>query len=211
MENLILQANLREKTGGASAKQLRKQGLTPAVIYGHDEQKSVSVNYHDFDMLIHTMHSEHAMIKLKLDKDEFDVLVKDVQRDSVTHNIIHIDFLVVSLDEVVKVDVQVEIHGEAEGVKNQGGVLELLKREIQVECQAAKIPDSIVIDVEPLNVHDVVHVKELPPIEGLKYLDDPETVIVTVAPPTVHVETTETEGEEEVVEPEVIGEKKTEE
>jgi len=171
MENLILQSELREKTGGTSARQLRRQGLTPAIIYGHGEQKSISVNYHDFEMLVHTMHSEHAVIKLKLADQEFDVLVKNVQRDSVTHNIIHIDFLVVNLDEIVKVDVQIEVIGEAEGVKNQGGVLELLKRETTVECEAGKIPEAIVVDVTALNVHDVIHVKELPEIDGVKYLD----------------------------------------
>ena len=95
MEELILKAEKREAVGGLTAKKLRKQGLTPAIIYGHGESRNVSVNYHDFEMLMHTMHSEHALVKLKIDTDELHVLVKDCQRDVVTHNVIHIDFLVV--------------------------------------------------------------------------------------------------------------------
>ena len=210
MEDLILQAKTRESVGGLTAKRLRRQGLTPGIVYGHNESINVIVNYHEFDMLTHVMHSEHAVIKLKIDKKNFDVLVKEVQRDCVTHNIIHIDFLVINLDEVVKIEVQLEAQGIPEGVKNHGGVLELLRRDVTVECKAGQIPESIKIDVTALNIHDVVHIKELPEIDGVTYIGDPETTLITIAPPTVHEEAA-TEEETEAAEPEVIGEKKTEE
>ncbi len=210
MEDLILQAKTRESVGGLTAKRLRRQGLTPGIVYGHNESINVIVNYHEFDMLTHVMHSEHAVIKLKIDKKNFDVLVKEVQRDCVTHNIIHIDFLVINLDEVVKIEVQLETQGIPEGVKNHGGVLELLRRDVTVECKAGQIPESIKIDVTALNIHDVVHIKELPEIDGVTYIGDPETTLITIAPPTVHEEAA-TEEETEAAEPEVIGEKKTEE
>ena len=210
MEDLILQAKTRESVGGLTAKRLRRQGLTPGIVYGHNESINVTVNYHEFDMLTHVMHSEHAVIKLKIDGKDFDVLVKEVQRNCVTHNIIHIDFLVINLDEIVKIEVQLEAQGIAEGVKNHGGVLELLRRDVTVECKAGQIPESIKIDVTELNIHDVVHIKELPEIDGVTYIGDPETTLITVAPPTVHEEV-ETEEETEAAEPEVIGEKKTEE
>ncbi|RLD12420.1 MAG: 50S ribosomal protein L25 [Chlamydiae bacterium] len=212
MEDLILQAKTRESTGGLTARRLRRQGLTPAVVYGHNELKSICVNYHEFEMLTHVMHSEHAVIKLKIDGKEFDVLTKDVQRNCVTHNISHIDFLVINLDEIVKIEVQLETQGEAEGVKNHGGVLELLRRDVTVECKAGSIPEAIKIDVTALNIHDVIHIKELPEIDGVTYIGDPETTLITVAPPTVHEEEVEaTEEEAETAEPEVIGEKKEEE
>jgi len=210
MEDLILQAKTRESVGGLTAKRLRRQGLTPGIVYGHNESINVIVNYHEFDMLTHVMHSEHAVIKLKIDKKNFDVLVKEVQRDCVTHNIIHIDFLVINLDEVVKIEVQLEAQGIPEGVKNHGGVLELLRRDVTVECKAGQIPESIKIDVTALNIHDVVHIKELPEFDGVTYIGDPETTLITIAPPTVHEEAA-TEEETEAAEPEVIGEKKTEE
>ena len=211
MEDLILQAKARESVGGLTAKRLRRQGLTPGIVYGHNESINIIVNYHEFDMLTHVMHSEHAVIKLKIDGKDFDVLVKEVQRDCVTHNIIHIDFLVINLDEVVKIEVQLEPHGIAEGVKNHGAVLELLRRDVTVECKAGSIPESIKIDVTALNIHDVVHIKELPEIDGVTYIGDPETTLITIAPPTVHEEEEKTEEGEEAAEPEVIGEKKTEE
>jgi large subunit ribosomal protein L25 len=213
MEDLILQAEIRESTGGLTARRLRRQGLTPAVLYGHNESKKISVNYHDFNMLTHTMHSEHAVIKLKIEGQDFDVLTKEVQRNCVTHKIIHIDFLVVNLDEVVKIEVQLEAQGIPEGVKNHSGVLELLRRDVAVECKAGIIPESIKIDVAALNIHDVIHLKDLPEIDGVIYVGDPETTLITIAPPTVHEEeevVTE-EEEEEAEEPEVIGEKKVEE
>jgi len=210
MEDLILQAKTRESVGGLTAKRLRRQGLTPGIVYGHNESINITVNYHEFDMLTHVMHSEHAVIKLKIDGKDFDVLVKEVQRNCVTHNIIHIDFLVINLDEIVKIEVQLEAQGIAEGVKNHGGVLELLRRDVTVECKAGQIPESIKIDVTALNIHDVVHIKELPEIDGVIYIGDPETTLITVAPPTIHEEVVD-EEETEDAEPEVIGEKKTEE
>ena len=212
MEDLILQAETRESTGGLTARRLRRQGLTPGIVYGHNELKNVSVNYHDFNMLTHVMHSEHAVIKLKIAEQEFDVLIKEVQRNCVTHNITHIDFLVVNLDEVVKIEVQLEPLGIAEGVKNHSGVLELLRRDVAVECKAGIIPESIKIDVTALNIHDVIHIKELPEIEGVVYVGDPETTLITIAPPTVHEEEeVATDEDAEAAEPEVIGEKKAEE
>ena len=212
MEDLILQAETRESTGGSTAKRLRRQGLTPAIVYGHNELKNISVNYHDFNMLTHVMHSEHAVIKLKIAEQEFDVLIKEVQRNCVTHNITHIDFLVINLDEIVKIEVQLEAIGIPEGVKNHSGVLELLRRDVAVECKAGIIPESIKIDVAALNIHDVIHIKELPEIEGVVYVGDPETTLITIAPPTVHEEeVVETDEDDEAAEPEVIGEKKAEE
>ena len=212
MEDLTLQAETRESTGGLTARRLRRQGLTPAIVYGHDELKNISVNYHDFNMLTHVMHSEHAVIKLKIDEQDFDVLIKEVQRNCVTHKITHIDFLVVNLDEIVKIEVQLEPIGIPEGVKNHSAVLELLRRDVAVECKAGVIPESIKIDVTALNIHDVVHIKELPEIDGVIYVGDPETTLITIAPPTVHEEeVAETDEDAESAEPEVIGEKKAEE
>jgi len=210
MEDLILKAEMREEVGGLTARRLRRQGLTPARVYGHNESKNVIVNYHEFDMLTHVMHSEHAVIKLDIAGKDFDVLVKEVQRDCVTHNIIHIDFLVINLDEIVKIEVQLEAVGIPDGVKNHSGVLELIRRDVTVECKAGIIPESIKIDVTELGLHDVIHIKELPEIDGVVYVGSPETTLITVAPPTVHEETTTEDGEASA-EPEVIGEKKAEE
>ena len=211
MEDLILKAEKREDVGGLTARRMRRQGLTPGIVYGHNESINVSVNYHEFEMLTHVMHSEHAVIKLNIAGKDFDVLIKEVQRNCVTHNIIHIDFLVINLDEIVKIEVQLEPIGLAEGVKNHGGVLELLRRDVAVECKAGIIPESIKIDVVELGIHDVIHIKDLPVIEGVIYVDDPETTLITIAPPTIHEEEPTDEEVVESSEPEVIGEKKPEE
>ncbi len=211
MEKLVLQAESRTATGGASGRRLRRKGLIPANVYGHGQSRNVFINFHDFNMLLHAMHSEHAVVKFEVDGEGFDVLIKDVQRDKVTHDIIHIDFLVVDLDEIVRISVQIEVWGEADGVKNQAGVLELLRRDIQVECKARDIPEALRVDVSAMGIHDVVHISELPEIAGVTYCGDPGTALLTVAPPTVREEevapTEEVAEAAEAEEPEVVGAK----
>ncbi len=211
MENLLIESKIREEHGSANTRRLRRAGFIPGNIYGHGVSYNVSVNSHDFEMLRHKMHSEHAMIKIKVEEKELDVLIKDVQRDQVAHNVIHLDFLVVDLDEVVRISVQVETTGEADGVKNHAGVLELIRREVEVECKANDIPSAISVDVSPLGIHDVIRIEDLPDISGITYCDDPKLTVITIAPPTVHAEEVKEEVEEEEgAEPEVIGEKEKE-
>ncbi|MCX7848337.1 MAG: 50S ribosomal protein L25 [bacterium] len=188
MEELVIQATNRPQTGSAECRRLRRRGLLPGTIYGHGTLRNITLNAHDFNQLLHRLHAEHAVVKCKVDKDNFDVLIKDVQRHTVTHNIIHVDFMVVDLDEVVTVAIPVEIVGEADGVKNQGGVLELLRRDVEVRCKARDIPRAITVDVSGLRVHDVLCVRDLPALAGIEYHLDGETPIVTVAAPTVHEE-----------------------
>jgi large subunit ribosomal protein L25 len=214
MDELVLNAVPRTVTGSADCRRLRRDGLVPCVIYGHGEHQNVTINLHDFILLLHQMHSEHAVVVLELDGKKQNVLIKDVQRHDVTHTISHIDFLVVDLDETVRITIPVEIMGEADGVKNFGGVLELIQREVEIECKAKDIPEAVVADVSPLKVHDVIRIGELPAIDGVTFTGDPETTVITIAPPTVHAEVVphaEEEEVEEAAEPEVITAKTTEE
>ena len=209
MENLLLEALGRVETGSAHCRRIRRKGLIPGNIYGHKQSYNVTFNSHAFEMLRHKMHSEHAVIKIKLDDNDLNVLIKDIHRHQVTHKIIHIDFLLVDLEEIIKISVQIDAIGEPDGVKNHGGILEIIRRDVEVECKANNIPNSITVDTSALGIHDAIRVKDLPEIEGVSYCDDLELTVVTVAAPTVEEE--ETETEEEAVEPEVIGAKDKEE
>jgi large subunit ribosomal protein L25 len=212
MDEMVVEATTRTKTGTAECRRMRHRGMIPGVMYGHGRHEHIAINLHDFNLLLHRIHSEHAVMKCTLDGAPVDVLVKDVQRNHVSHDIEHVDLLVVDLDETVTITVPVEIVGEADGVRNYGGVLELIRRELEVECKAKDIPDAIRVDVTPLKVHEVVHVKDIPAIEDVKLTDDEEAIVVTVAAPTVHEEVVPTEEEEieEPEEPEVIGARKEE-
>lgn len=213
MDELVLNAVSRTLTGSADCRRLRRDGQVPCVVYGHGEHQNITINLHDFILLLHHMHSEHAVVTLELDGTKQNVLIKDVQRHGVTHTISHIDFMIVDLDETVRISIPVEIVGEADGVKNFGGVLELIQREVEIECKAKDIPESVVVDVSPLKVHDVIRIGELPAINGVTFTGDTETTVITIAPPTVHAEVVpheEAEEAEEAAEPEVITAKTTE-
>ena len=119
--------------------------------------------------------------------------------------------MIVDLDEIVLVAVPVETTGEADGVRNHGGVLELLRREVDVECKARDIPENITIDVTTLAIHRVLCVRDLPVLPGITYKLAPETPVVTVAAPTLHVEATPEEAAAGTAEPEVITARKLEE
>ncbi len=211
MQELIIQAASRTETGSSPCRRMRHKGLVPGVVYGHGQLRNVSLNFRDFNHLLHSMHAEHAVVKCTIDTDDVHVLIKAVQRNGVTHNIAHVDLMIVDLDEIVIVAVPVETFGEADGVRNHGGVLELLRREIEVECKARDIPENITIDVTNLAIHHVMCVRDLPAIPGVTYKFTPETPVATVAAPTLHVEATPEEAAAATAEPEVITARKLEE
>jgi len=212
MQDLTIQAVNRPDKGSSNCRRMRRKGLVPGVVYGHGQQRNVALNFHDFNHVLHSMHAEHAVIKCTVDKDDLHVLIKDVQRNGVTHNIIHVDLMVVDLDEMVVVAVPLETFGEADGVKNHSGVLELLRREIEVKCKARDIPRNITVDVSPLKIHQALCIRDPPTLPGIVYQFSPDTPVVTVAAPTLHVETTPEEAAAAAAaEPEVITAKKLEE
>ena len=211
MQELTIQAASRQKTGTSPCRRMRHQGLVPGIVYGHGQLRPISVNFRDFNNVLHSMHAEHAVVKCKLDTEELHVLIKDVQRNCVTHNISHVDLMIVDLDEIVFVAVPIETTGDADGVRNNGGVLELLRREIDVECKARDIPKNITVDVTTLAIHRVLCVRDLPVLPGITYKLSPETPVVTVAAPTLHVEATPEDAAAGTTEPEVITARKLEE
>jgi large subunit ribosomal protein L25 len=210
MQDLVLNATTRTDRGSAACRRMRHKGMLPGVMYGHGQQRSIALNYHDFTQMLHKLHAEHAVVKCKVDRDDLDVLIKDVQRNCVSHDIEHVDFLIVDLDEIVNVAVPLEVHGEADGVKNHGGVLELLRREVAVACKARDIPVSIRVDVSALKIHDLLLVGALPVLPGITYVLSAETPLITVAAPTLHEEAAPDAAAAEgaPAEPEVITAKK---
>ena len=107
MQELIIQAASRTETGSSPCRRMRHKGLVPGVVYGHGQLRNVSLNFRDFNHLLHSMHAEHAVVKCTIDTDDVHVLIKAVQRNGVTHNIAHVDLMIVDLDEIVIVAVPV--------------------------------------------------------------------------------------------------------
>jgi large subunit ribosomal protein L25 len=213
MKELQLNAEAREIGTKGDLHKHRENGSIPAIVYGAKEKSiPVWVNEKDFTKVLHTELGENALIKLKVKNTSKTVLVNEIQRDVISEKPIHIDFHIVSLKKKIEVDVPLHATGEAPGVKVAGGILEHILREIHVSCLPTNIPESINIDVSNLNIGDSITVKDLPGIEGVEVLSDPESILVHITVPTV-VEEEPAPAVEEMgpAEPEVISKGKKEE
>jgi large subunit ribosomal protein L25 len=213
MEEIILEASLREEIGKSKLKPLRKSGFIPAVVYSEGKKTTpIKIKRKSVLRVIHEHRIENVIINLKIFGDEkrikdTNVIIKELQRDPVKDEIIHIDFNQISLTKEIKVKVPIVTKGEPIGVKVDGGSLEHIIWELEIECLPTQIPEKIEVEVSELKIGDAIHVKDLSIPKEVKILQDPEQVVVSVAAPVkeelaVGVE----EGAPE--EPEVIKEKK---
>jgi len=215
MKEIVLLAKKRE-IRGKKVKRLRSEGWIPAVVYKKGEENILlQLDKRNFQKVLHTSLGSNVIISLKIEKDSSSkraktedaktVIIKEIQRDPLTDEIIHVDFQQISLTETIVVNVPISLVGEAIGVKRDGGVLEHLLWEVQIECLPQNIPEKINVDVSQLGLGQAICVKDLQLPEGIKVLNNPEQMIVTVGMPK---EEKVEEKVEEIVEPEVIKEKK---
>jgi len=218
MEKVILNAEVRETTGKAKAKEMRRHGIVPAVAYkGGKESVNLKVKQEDLFQALHTKAGENALITLsikgaKKSSTSRTCLIKEIQRDAVKDDIVHVDFHEISLTEKIRVKVPIHPHGEAEGVVKEEGILDLVMWEVEVECLPTDIPEKITVEVAPLKIGDTIYVKDLVIPSEVKVLNDPELTVLSVVPPEKEevVEEVPAEGEE-MAEPEVIAKGKKEE
>jgi len=216
MSEITIEVNPREETGKNANRRLRASGFIPAVVYGGGKDSvSIQVEKHVIHELLRQEGGEHAVFLLKLagtDKSRH-TMVRDVEIDSVSRQIIHIDFQRVLMTEKVKVMVGIELLGTPEGVKNEGGVLDFITRDVEIESLPGDLPPKLTLNVEDLNIGDHLEAKnlELPP--GVELMEEPGRVIASVAHSRVSdvVEEAEAGEDEELLleaeaeEPEVIG------
>jgi large subunit ribosomal protein L25 len=200
----LIQAQVRTPGGKNANRRLRKAGKMPAVVYGRGKQPIVvSVVPEDIQAILHSETGRNTIFNISVDgSEQNNAMVKDYQLDPVKGNLIHADFLEIEMDRLLELTVNVEITGEAEGVKLDGGIMDIVTREIQVECLPSDIPESIKVDVSHLKINDYIRVKNIQTDAKVKILSDPEVVIVTIVPPIK--EEVPVEVAPEVVEPEVI-------
>src|SRR3954462_15547289 len=196
-------AKARPELGSRANKRLRDAGMLPGVIYGHKEAV-VPVTLPKKEVVNHLSHGTH-LFELGLDGKSETVLVKEVQYDHLGHDVLHVDFARVSLDEEVEVTVPLELKGEPKGEKD-GGVLQQTVNELELRCKVTDIPDVIKHDVSELALNDVVHIKDLKLPPNVKALQDEDLVVAQVR--EVIEETAAGEAPAEGgAEPEVIGKK----
>jgi len=213
MEEIFLEAELREGKGRARAKDLRDSGYLPSVVYSHGKDAlSIKFSKSALLKLVHQHRLESSIINIKI-KDEKKAkarpcLIKEIQYDPVHEDIIHVDFNEISLTEAIKVNVPVETKGESVGVKQEGGSLEHLLWEIEVECLPTNIPKNIEVDITALKLGEAIHIKDIVFPSGVKPLNDPAAIVLHVAAPMKEEAPAEAIEGEAKQEPEVIKEKK---
>lgn len=217
MQVLTLQAQTRKDTGKGVARKARAAGRIPGIFYGPGEEPiPLDVAALDFMRIYHGGHGENVLVDLQLGTDEArKVLFREVQRDPVTEKVMHVDFYHVSLTKAIRVNVPVHLEGVPDGVKNSGGILQHVMREVEVECLPTDIPERINIDVSGLGIHDAIHIRDLP-TDKFILTDDPAMTVASVIPPVVVKEPVPGEGEVAVAEeaskePERIGGKEEKE
>ncbi len=211
MSEVYLDAQLKEVSGTGSARAFRRAGKIPAVIYSHgDKSVPIAVDEKQFNKATHGHSGENFLIDLKIEqeKKKRKVLIKEAQIDPLSNKIIHIDFKEVYMDEKIKTHVPVVEKGEARGVKDQGGILEHILRELEIECLPGEIPEKIDVDISNLELGSSIHVSDLMTPKGVRILTDPEEAVFSVAIPKEIEEPAAGEVPEEetaAAEPEVIG------
>jgi len=198
-----LKAESRTVQGSASARNLRRQGLVPAVLYGHGEE--VVMLSLPVEALRSALDSGQRLITLHLGERQERALVKEVQFDTWGREILHVDFSRVALDETVNVSVEVVSHGTPKAAL-VGGVLEQPLRRVQVACKADAIPDHIRVEVDHLEINDKIQVKDLPLPQGVTILDDPDGIVFIVKETREEIAPVAAPAAEAAAaEPEVIG------
>ncbi len=210
-ETMTIEVKPRQETGKNANRRARSAGKIPAVVYGGGKE-SVAIEV-DRKTLVDTMKGhggENPIFLLKLGDKERHAMIRHMQTDPVSRQVIHIDFQRVQMDQKVRVLVPIELMGTAYGVKVEGGMLDFVTREIHVECLPGDIPKHIECDVTDLHVGHHVEVKDLKIPENVAVLEDPDRVIVALG--HSRLEAAPAEGAEgETAEPEVIKRAKAEE
>ncbi len=206
----------RADTGKGAARKARAAGQIPGVLYGHGQEPvALNVSAREFELAVRKQ-GGNPIIGLALEGGEHTALIRDVQYDPISHDIIHLDFLRISLTETIEVEVPIHLVGLPVGVKDGGGILEPILRTVTVSCLPTAIPASIDVDVTALNIGDSVHVSALVAV-GVTIVTEADVTVATVVPPTVQVEVKPAEEAAvaapgaEPAEPEVITKGKKEE
>lgn len=216
MSEMTIEVQERMGRGKGASRKLRAGGKIPAVVYGGDRDPvAIEVDRYELRDLLRKSSSENAVFLLKLGNTgkSRHTMIRDMQVDPVSRQILHVDFQRVNMSEKVRVMVSIELLGTPTGVKNEGGVLDFITREVEVECLPAEIPAHIDVDVSGLQIGQHVEAANLLVPDKVTLLEDATRVIASVGHPRVIEVEEEEEGllEAELTEPEVIGRGKEEE
>jgi len=187
MEQVLIKADKRNSTGKGVARKLRAAGRIPAILYGTNiEPVSITVSARDWENITRHM-KRNVIFDMEIQEgaaiDKRPVMVKEIQRDGLGTNIMHIDFFQVSMEQTVEVEVPIHLTGKSKG-EVLGGIVDVHLRSIKVECLPNQIPEQIVFDMTELDIGDSVHISDIS-LPGVKLVEHAEIAILSIIPPTV--------------------------
>jgi large subunit ribosomal protein L25 len=210
-----IKAEKRDIFGKNASRRLRREGMIPAVLYGGGSSNvPLTLKKQDVFMILRSDTGENTVFQVSFDSEIRDVMIKELQRDSVTDEILHADFVHIAMDKAIRVSVPLVSVGEAVGVKAEGGFIDFVTREVEVECLPKDIPEHIEIDISGLHLRQSLKAEDITLSEGVKLITSSDTILVMIEVPLKEEEIEVEEEEEEVIaeeeEPEVIGKEKPE-
>jgi large subunit ribosomal protein L25 len=212
-----IKADKRGDFGKNPARRMRREGKIPVILYGPSvENTALVMEKRDIFEILKSESGDNTVFKVSFDSKTSDVMIKEIQKDPVTDEILHADLIQIAMDKAIRVSVPIVSVGEAIGVKAEGGFVDFVTREVEIECLPKDIPDQIEIDISGLHLNQSLQVEDIVSPEGAEILSDPNTVIVHIETPMAEEEVVEEEVEEEEIigegeEPEVIKKEKEKE
>ena len=182
MAEIVVNAKSRDDRGKNAARRLRRQGLVPGIVYGGKGGNiAVAVDPKALQKVLRSEAGRNTILKLDIaGSGATNAILKDLQVDPIKENLLHADFYRIAMDVAIRVTVPINIRGEARGVKVDGGILELITREIEVECLPGDIPERIDVDVSELGLNGALRVSDLPANAKVKILEGADQVVVHV-------------------------------
>lgn len=206
----------REFFGKNASRRLRRNGMIPVILYGaKDVNIPLTLNKKDVFQILRSESGENTVFEVSFNSETMNAMIKDLQKNLVTDEIIHADLIQIALDKAIRVSVPVVTVGDAVGVKTEGGFVDFINREIEIECLPKDIPEQIEIDISELHLRQSFKVEEVVLPGEIAMISDPETILFHIEEPAKEEEIEVEEEEEEVIgeeeEPEVIKKEKPEE
>ena len=207
MATAQLSATARTTAGKGAARSLRSSGQVPGIIYGHArEAQSLALNTRDLEKLLSKISFENTVVELSVEGKTSRTLIREIQRHPFKRQILHIDFQELVAGELITVSIPLVLVGTAEGVRLNGGILDQVLRDIEIEVDPANIPNHIDVDISHLDIGHSIHVRDLNIPAGAKVMTDEELTVCVVAVPRAAIEaaaapeaTDETSAEPELI------------
>lgn len=195
-EQITLRAETGRTTGSRASRRLRRSGRVPAIVYGkHADPIAVDVNHKELHAALTTEAGTNALITLEVNGEDMLTLPRVVETHPYRSEIRHVDFVTVSLTDRVHAEIPVHLTGEAAGIR-AGGVLSTPRTSVQIDAPVTNIPTFVELDISELEIGDALRIGDLPAIEGVEYLEDPEYTVVSITVPAALEAEAEEEAEE---------------